>query len=530
MWRLEVDLPEVQVAGVLYESSRPSLPLAKRVKRFLQLVPDRSFRAYVMDKLWRRLAGNVYKIFHELLRWIHAGPKNSNGADVTLDEIIGLWKPKGTYFHITNDVHNEESLSFVRSHQPDLGVIFGTRILKPQLFTIPRRGSINIHKHKVPDYRGGGNPGIWELQDGREEAAVTVHRVVETVDAGGVLGEAAFPIDHWDNLESVGLKADLLSIDLLIQVIRAESRGAATATPQPSGGKLYKGYKPHQIFEIEKRIRETRPVYKPARGWHAIKLLIRSLFFPVLFVRNRWRRMNHRFPVIILFHHLVTDKKAMLGMPTSQFARQIRFLKKHYHIASLPQAIEMLDRNDVSKPIVVLTFDDGYAENFLCLRAVAEAEQVPVTLFVCTQIVAGQESFSHDVDRGEVGLRALSWDEVRYFDRHGAVIGSHTRTHFDCGSTDAHGLNLEISGAKEDLRRELSHDIIFFSFPKGHPKNMSTPARQLALELYPYVFSAYGGGNYAPMSPPCIYRRFGQPDSLWELELQLQEILGFHYP
>jgi len=242
------------------------------------------------------------------------------------------------------------------------------------------------------------------------------------------------------------------------------------------------------------------------------------------------RKSNRNFPEMILFHHLITDRPKVLGLPTEAFLRQVQFLKKHYRIASLPEAIEMLERNEVPVPTVVLTFDDGYAENFLGLRAVIEAEDVPVTLFVCTQAVTERSEFDHDRARHEAGFPALSWQQVRYFDRHNASIGSHTRTHFDCGSTDRATLAEEIGGSHQDLRRELGHDVPFFSFPKGLKQNMSETAVELAGAHYPYIFSAIDGANHGPVAAPCCLYRCAQPQSLWELELLLQSMLEFDTP
>src|SRR5438105_8275029 len=115
----------------------------------------------------------------------------------------------------------------------------------------------------------------------------------------------------------------------------------------------------------------------------------------------------------------------------------------------------MLRKGEVAQPTVVLTFDDGYEDNFLCLRAVVEAEHVPVTLFVCTDNIANCSPFQHDMDLGETGFPAMNWEQVKYFARHGATIGSHTRTHFDCGAVDTQRLHEEIVGSQEDLQREL---------------------------------------------------------------------------
>lgn len=527
LWRLRTDLPEVSVAGVLYETGRPRLPLKRRLKRAKKYLGDADFIRFTASKGAARVSASAGRALTRLLHLAHATGRSPNPPGLSLSGLAEFCAESAIAVHVTDDINNEESRRFVAGLNADLGVVYGTRILKPELFSIPRLGSVNIHKHKLPDYRGSGAPGLWELRDDRTEQAVSVHRVTKDVDAGAVLSERSFPIHLLDTLASVGLKADLVGVDCLIEVIRAESRGETTELPQPASGTLYKGYQPHQVWAVEQSIRRKRPAFRPRKGRSFPKLAARLLFYPGLYLKNRRRAREQSFPVVVLFHHVITDRESFLGMPTDCFLRQVRFLKEHYRIVSLPEAVSMLETGRVDAPTVVLTFDDGYADNFLGLRAVAELEDVPVTLFVCTEHVAARSEFQHDVDRGEHGFPALGWDEVRYLDKHGVCIGSHTRTHYDCGSTDEGRLREEIVGSLEDLRRELGRDVHYFAFPKGYPQNMSEPARRLALQSYPHVFSAFGGVNSGAHTNGTILKRSGLPQSLLELELALQAVLDF---
>ena len=219
---------------------------------------------------------------------------------------------------------------------------------------------------------------------------------------------------------------------------------------------------------------------------------------------------------MILFHHLITDKPKTLGLPTEQFLWHVRFLKKHYRIASLPEALEMLGRDDVPVPTVVLTFDDGYAENFLALRAVAEAENVPVTLFVCTQAVSDGSQFDHDLGRDELGFPALTWDQVRYFDRHGVTIGSHTRSHFDCGlRAIRHTAPRDRRLSRRPAPRAGPRRALLL-VPQGAAENMSEAAVDIAAQHYPYVFSAIDGANRGPLVPGGFYRcTISPPSGSW---------------
>ena len=66
-------------------------------------------------------------------------------------------------------------------------MIAGGRILRDSIITIPEHGTLNIHKRKVPEYRGGGPIGYWEILAGESSIGVTVHYATSRVDAGSVL-------------------------------------------------------------------------------------------------------------------------------------------------------------------------------------------------------------------------------------------------------------------------------------------------------------------------------------------------------
>jgi peptidoglycan/xylan/chitin deacetylase (PgdA/CDA1 family) len=524
LWRLALDLPEITIAGVLYETPRPALPFAKRVRRAIGLLTDVHFVGFVFDQFLASVFRRLRTALDSGLRLLHAGPREPNGPALTLDRLVAKWTDRAP-FHVTNDIHGPASLDFARQVDADLGLIYATRILKPVLFGTPRRGSINIHKHKLPDYRGSGASGLWELRDNCDCQTVTVHRVVEAVDAGAIVGERTFRIEPFDTLQSIQLKADVIGADLIVDVLRDEHLGRVVERPQPPGGQLHKGWARHRIYWIERAICRARPRWRPGLSRPVGKLIARLLLLPAAAVRNwKWRRAK-RFPIVVLFHHLTCDRPKFMAIPTAEFARHVRYLKRHYRIVSLQDAIGLLRQGDVAMPTVVLTFDDGYADNLLGLRAVAELERVPVTICVCTEHVSDRSELAHDIARGERGFRSMGWEDVLFLQRRGFTIASHTRTHFDCGHGDLRTLADEIAGSKRDLESVLGQPMEIFAFPKGRPANMSPLACELAVQHYPVVMSASGGANFGPMAPPIHLQRSFHPDTLLELELQVQQLL-----
>jgi peptidoglycan/xylan/chitin deacetylase (PgdA/CDA1 family) len=249
-----------------------------------------------------------------------------------------------------------------------------------------------------------------------------------------------------------------------------------------------------------------------------------------LLARNWYRRLTSTFPVVILYHHLVSDRPHRMGISTHAFERQVRYLKQHYRIASLAEGVEMLKCGRVDRPTVVLTFDDGYRDNLICLRAVTEEEDISAALFLCTDHLRSGKEFAHDVRRNERGFFPLDWPQAALLQRSGMTLGSHTRSHFDCGSEDADALRAEIAGSQQDFAAALGAPTPFFSFPWGNPHNMSRPAVELARMEYPYVFSGCGGANLPKSggSHRHLKRRLHM-NHPWELELALQGVLNLEF-
>jgi folate-dependent phosphoribosylglycinamide formyltransferase PurN/peptidoglycan/xylan/chitin deacetylase (PgdA/CDA1 family) len=524
MARIRRDASEAQVVGVLYER-RPPKTLQQRMGIWRKKMGRLVYWRYVLHRIFAAAEGRLSGLLDAVIRCIHAGPKWPNGKPgYGLDNLAATSKANGTELFITRDMHSDEALDFVRHLNADLGLVFGTRILKPALFQIPKQGSINIHKRKVPDYRGGGAVGLWELLDDQKEIGVTVHRVEEKVDVGGVIRSALIPIEPLDDLESLALKADAVGADLIVAAIRDFANGTVTETPQTGPSKLFRSPAAEDLLQMKKRLAARRkgdnnPFRRPA--W---KLLVKSLLYALPVALRNWRhRRRGDYPVMILYHHLVSDRPHRFGVSTAYFLRQVNYLLRHYRVVSLSHGVELVRKGGVKVPTVAITFDDGYADNFVNLRAITEESGLPIGYFISTEHISNGREFAHDQLFDEHGFPPNTWEQIEFLQRCGYEIGSHTRNHADCGSTDEEFLRHEIVGSGEDIRRKLG-PTAHFSFPFGLPENISAPAAQIACASYKNVFSAYRGGNFHAEARR-ILRRGNFPLTIWELELQLQSVL-----
>lgn len=106
---------------------------------------------------------------------------------------------------------------------------------------------------------------------------------------------------------------------------------------------------------------------------------------PVL--RRRWTRGR----VAVLMYHGVVD--APPGVPDWCFIRredfraQIAYLKRHFRLLSLSEVSVALDEGGVEGPTAVLTFDDGFRNNFDAALPVLREFDAPATVFLTTDFV-----------------------------------------------------------------------------------------------------------------------------------------------
>ena len=141
--------------------------------------------------------------------------------------------------HFIPDIHAPQVIDQVNTLAPDLGLIYGSPILRPELFEKPTFGTLGIHHGKVPEYRGNKTT-FWAMYNGEKVAGVTIQKINAGLDTGHIVKEGEVPIGRrsqravWQELEALGL-------DLYIQAILEVKNGTAVYRPQSGPkGKLYK--------------------------------------------------------------------------------------------------------------------------------------------------------------------------------------------------------------------------------------------------------------------------------------------------
>jgi methionyl-tRNA formyltransferase len=151
--------------------------------------------------------------------------------------------------HYISNIHAEDVLTRVRSLSPDLGLIYGSPVLKPVLFEIPSLGTLGIHHGKMPEYRGLKTT-FWEIFNDEKTAGVTIQKVNAGLDTGMLAKQGKVTIGSHSPL-AVEKKLELVGLELYIKAIVEVKNGIAQYQQwQGEKGKLYKDPKIMEILGL----------------------------------------------------------------------------------------------------------------------------------------------------------------------------------------------------------------------------------------------------------------------------------------
>ncbi|MEO6522360.1 MAG: methionyl-tRNA formyltransferase [Mucilaginibacter sp.] len=126
---------------------------------------------------------------------------------------------------------NPEFLTELKALQADLQVVVAFRMLPEVVWSMPPKGTINLHGSLLPHYRGAA-PINWAVINGELFSGVSTFFLKQEIDTGDILFTETVPIaendtagDLHDTLMEVGAK-------LLVKTVKAIETGNYTEQPQ----------------------------------------------------------------------------------------------------------------------------------------------------------------------------------------------------------------------------------------------------------------------------------------------------------
>ncbi len=259
-------------------------------------------------------------------------------------------------------------------------------------------------------------------------------------------------------------------------------------------------------------------------------------------LQERWKRDR---PLTILVYHRVAgpDPLSITPVLPDLFERQVAHLARHYNVVTLERVLDLWAAGEPHPAnCVVLTFDDGYRDNYLAAFPILRKYGVPSTVFltvgsigtgnalwfdrvfhlldrtersfveidglegrlrlgdVCDKASAASALLSHFKRLGmnerereiarlreRLGVRSeadgrrlmLDWPQIREMAAAGIRFGAHTRSHTILTRMTADQMRDELVAPKQDIEGQLGQPVRTFAYPNGEVGDYNPAAIEL---------------------------------------------------
>lgn len=187
---------------------------------------------------------------------------------------------------------------------------------------------------------------------------------------------------------------------------------------------------------------------------------------------------------VLMYHHINPHAGDTVTVTPEVFAAQMEFLQvEGYKTLSADDLMEFIQgKSYLCEKAVVITFDDGWFDNYLYAVPVLKRSQFKATFFVITDRVAAaskrdrlslesipdHETAKKLIQSGEAEQVVLDWDSIRELEGCGLFrFYSHTVTHRRSADLSPLDLQEELVGSKKSIEEALGRGCDYLCWPYG---------------------------------------------------------------
>lgn len=240
--------------------------------------------------------------------------------------------------------------------------------------------------------------------------------------------------------------------------------------------------------------------------------------------------LDHKGAIILVGHQVndLNDNR-LEPLPPAYLEEQLSYLSKHFQFMSLSHLLDLYDQNkEIPYKSIVITFDDGFRDNYTNAFPILKKYNVPATIFLTTDCIeTGEMPWSQQlgymihhtpmqiISVPELGIekfvmsqpdsknklhskiasvlsatrrmkrneflqllqsefevippldRMLTWEMIREMKFAGIEFGSHTRSHPHLTKLPLDEAREEIQESYDQVKQKLNIEKLSFAFPAG---------------------------------------------------------------
>lgn len=164
----------------------------------------------------------IYRLFESIIQ---------KGSQIYKKYFYEIDKLKVDY--ISSKINNFETEQKIKKFNPDILIVFGTSIVKKNVFSIPNLGTLNIHPGINPKYKGAGS--FWAMKNKDfDNYGFTIHLVDEGIDTGDIVSSIKLPFEKKHKiLPEMYAKFTIEATKELINVLNETKENCTIKTIKP---------------------------------------------------------------------------------------------------------------------------------------------------------------------------------------------------------------------------------------------------------------------------------------------------------
>lgn len=191
-------------------------------------------------------------------------------------------------------------------------------------------------------------------------------------------------------------------------------------------------------------------------------LLVILLLIPLLVASPRTMKARmvadseNGTKVMVLNYHKIEDVDISLSVLPRDFEDQMKYLKdNNYHTITPEELYDSLSGNyQLPENPVLITFDDGYLDNYENAYPILKKYGFKATIFVISSFVGKYEHY-------------FDWEQAKEMAEHGISIQSHTVDHKSMTDLSDEQLRTELVESKKKIEEEMGRPVNFIAYPTG---------------------------------------------------------------
>ena len=248
-----------------------------------------------------------------------------------------------------------------------------------------------------------------------------------------------------------------------------------------------------------------------------------------IFISYRKEKSMRSIPVL-MYHHINPNKEDMVTVTPEVFEGQMRYLHESgYKTLKIDELLSYISGGlALRQKAVVLTFDDGWLDNYIYAFPVIKKYRIYASVFLVTNriekasektpqtcyLIPSHKESKSLILKGEEHKVVLTWNLIKEMVDSGLIdFYSHTESHRECDLLSKNELFKELQESKQSIEKKLDRPCPYLSWPYGKYSGL---ALNIAKDVgYKAIFTTNLGVTQTGADPFAINRIVVKDNIAW---------------